>query len=131
MEKSGVWSNRVVCTAAIFAGFGVAHLIDDFLSGVPAEFNLSNPGAQVLGLVFFVALTGLIALAARGSRSTYMGLVIIGLLLAAADTTKHIPEMLETGTYRSGLPSMAFAIGLILSGLTTALVSYMAWRHAR
>jgi hypothetical protein len=120
-----------VCVAAIFAGFGVAHLIDDFLAGVPAEFNLSNPAAQILGLAFFVALTGLIALAARGSRPSYLGLVIIGLLLAVADTTKHVPEMLEMNPYRSGMPSTVFAIGLILSGLTTALVSYTAWRNAR
>jgi O-antigen ligase len=128
MDKQRTWSNRVVCTAAVFAGFGVAHLIDDFLFGVPAEFHLSNPASQVLGLPFFVALTGLIALAARGSRASYAGLIVIGLLLAAADTTRHIPEMLRAGPYRSGLPSMAFAGGLILSGLTTAAVAYAAWR---
>jgi uncharacterized membrane protein len=63
------WSNRVVAVSSIFAGFGAAHLIDDFLYGVPAEFNLTNPPTQFLALAFFIALTGLIALAARGRRA--------------------------------------------------------------
>ncbi len=36
------WSNRVIVVSSIFAGFGAAHLIDDFLFGVPAEFNLTT-----------------------------------------------------------------------------------------
>jgi hypothetical protein len=129
MKDNRTWSNRVVCTAAVFAGFCAAHLIDDFLYGVPAEFHLSNTTSQVLGLAFFVALTGLIALAARGSRQSYLGLVVIGLLLAAADTTKHVPEMLAPGPYRSGW-SVVFSLGLIVSGLATAAVSYGARRGA-
>lgn len=123
------WSNRVIVVSSIFAGFGVAHLIDDFLFGVPAEFNLSNPPTQFLALAFFVALTGLIALAARGTRASYQGLITIGLLLALADTLKHIPEIVGSVSYRSGTASMVFAIGLIVSGLATALVSWFALRQ--
>ena len=47
------WSNRVVVVSSIFAEFGAAHLNDDFLYGVPAEFNLSNPPTQFLALAFF------------------------------------------------------------------------------
>jgi len=126
-----VWSNRVVLAASIFAGFGVAHLIDDFLFGVPAEFNLSNEAAQVLGLAFFAALTGLAALAGRGSRQSYVGFMVIGTLLAVADVLKHLPEILRSGSWRSGLASETFSIGLIVSGLTVALVSYLAWREGR
>ena len=126
-----VWSNRVVLAASIFVGFGVAHLIDDFLFGVPAEFNLSNQAAQVLGLAFFAALTGLAALAGRGSRRSYVGFMVIGTLLAVADVLKHVPEMLRAGPWRAGLASEVFSIGLIVSGLTVALVSYLAWRQGR
>lgn len=117
--------------AAVFAGFGVAHLIDDFLYGVPAEFNLSEVASQVMGWAFFVALTGLIALAARGNRRSYVGLIIIGTLLALADTLKHIPEMVGVEVYRSGFFSVVFSLGLIVSGLGTAVVSYVAWRSSR
>jgi len=123
------WSNRVVVVSSIFAGFGVAHLIDDFMYGVPAEFNLSNPPTQFLALAFFAALTGLIALAARGRRAGYRGLITIGLLLALADTLRHVPEILGSVTFRSGEASMIFAMGLIVSGLVMASVAWLALRH--
>jgi hypothetical protein len=128
MADNQAWSNRVVLAASIFAGFGVAHLIDDFLYGVPAEFNLSNEAAQVLGLAFFAALTGLAALAGRGSRKSYLGFTIIGGLLALADVLKHLPEILRVGPWRSGLASGTFSIGLIVSGVVVAVISYLAWR---
>ncbi|MGB2896834.1 MAG: hypothetical protein WBB65_11800 [Anaerolineales bacterium] len=123
------WSDRVVAVSSIFAGFGAAHLIDDFLCGVPAEFNLANPPTQFLALAFFVALTGLIALAARGTRASYQGLITIGLLLALADTLKHIPEIVGSTSYRSGTASIVFSLGLIVSGLVTALVAWLALRR--
>lgn len=126
-----MWGNCVVAVASIFAGFGVAHLVDDFLYGVPAEFNLTVVASQVMGWAFFAALTGLIAMASRGSRRSYAGLMIVGTLLALADTLKHVPEMIRVEVYRSGLSSQGFAIGLIASGLGTAVVSYGAWRSSR
>ncbi len=123
------WSNRVIVVSSIFAGFGVAHLIDDFLFGVPAEFNLTNPPTQFLALAFFVALTGLIALAARGTRASYQGLITIGLLPALADTLKHPPEIVGSETIRSGAASIFFSVGLIVSGLATAAVAWLALRQ--
>ena len=130
MNHSQKWSNRVVCVASLFAGCGAAHLIDDFLYGVPAEFHMTNESAQVLGMLFFVALIGLIALAGRGSRQSYVGLIVIGLLLAASDLTKHVPEMVSITPYRSTL-SQGLIIGLIVSGLATAAVSYAALRATK
>ena len=124
-----LWSNRVIVVSSIFAGFGVAHLIDDFLFGVPAEFNLSHPPTQFLAFAFFVALTGLIALAARGTRASYQGLITIGLLLALADTLKHLPEIIGSVTFRSGAASIFFSVGLIISGLVMAAVAELALRH--
>ena len=124
-----LWSNRVIVVSSIFAGFGVAHLIDDFLFGVPAEFNLLNPPTQFLAMAFFVALTGLIALAARGTRASYQGLITIGLLLALADTLYHVPEIAGSVNFRSGAASTFFAIGLIVSGLVMAAVAWLALRH--
>lgn len=123
------WSNRVIVVSSIFAGFGVAHLIDDFLFGVPAEFNLSNPPTQFLALAFFVALTGLIALAARGTRASYQGLITIGLLLALADTLKHLPEVIGSVNFRSGAASIFFSVGLIIAGLAMAAVAWLALQH--
>ena len=42
MSQSQRWRNRVVIAAVLLTGFGAAHLIDDFLYGIPADFGLSN-----------------------------------------------------------------------------------------
>lgn len=80
-------------------------------------------------MAFFVALTGLIALAARGSRASYQGLITIGLLLALADTLYHVPEIVGSVTFRSGVASIFFSVGLIISGLVVAAVAWLALRH--
>jgi hypothetical protein len=40
MDEKRRWSNRVVIAAILLTGFGAAHLIDDFLYGIPAELGL-------------------------------------------------------------------------------------------
>lgn len=124
-QQQQLWSNRVTLLAALFAGFGAAHLIDDFIYGVPTEVGLPNDLTQVLALTFFVALTGLTALAARGSRQSYLGFITIGTLLALAELLKHIPEIKAVSSYRSGFWSVAFVWGVFFTGVAVALT---AWR---
>lgn len=131
-ERTGRWrADLAVVAAALLGGFGAAHLIDDFLYGVPAEFNLAAPTAQVLAFVFFVAFTGLAARVGQGRRVGYLGLAIIGILLAVADSTKHLVEMAEPGPYRSGWVSEALVVGLIASGLLAGLAGLLAWSGTR
>ena len=54
MSQSQRWSNRVVIAAVLLTGFGAAHLIDDFLYGIPADFGLSNEFGQFLAVVYFI-----------------------------------------------------------------------------
>jgi hypothetical protein len=68
-EKDLRRSNRVVCASIVVAGVGAAHLIDDFLYGVPAEFGLTDPPAQVLAVIFFALLARLRRSAGAGSFS--------------------------------------------------------------
>jgi hypothetical protein len=122
--------DRLLVSASLFVGFAAAHLIDEFLFDAPAEFHLSETTAQILSLVFVAALAGLVALAGRGSRTSYLGLVIIGSVIAAADVAKHGAEMAQPGPWRSGVVSEFLAIGLVLSGSLTAVLAYGQWRRA-
>ena len=131
MDQNHVWSNRVVGVAAIMVGFAVAHLIDDFLYGVPGDFGLTDPPVQALAGVLFAILAVLIALAARGRAAGFLGTACFGAFLFAADTAKHVDEVLFDHPYRAGLISKAFEVGLMLSGLALAVVSYAAWRSTR
>jgi hypothetical protein len=125
------WSNRVVCAGVAVTALGAAHLIEDFLYAVPADFGLTDPAAQVLAVIFFALLAGLLALSARGRPTGYLGLLGLGAFLTAADTAKHIDEILYDTPYRAGLFSKGLEVALILSSLTLAVISYLAWRSTR
>ena len=123
-------ADRLLVCVSLFVGFAAAHLIDEFLFGAPAEFHLSEAVTEMLSLAFVAALAGLVALAGRGSRTSYLGLMIIGSVIAAADLAKHGAEMAQPGPWRSGVVSAFLAIGLVLSGSLTAVLAYGQWRRA-
>jgi hypothetical protein len=130
-SSSSRWSNRVVIAAILLAGFGAAHLIDDFLYGIPASFGLSNEVSQVLAVFYFIVTSLLLVLAARGSKAGYIGNLVLGLFLLLADMLKHGSEGLFSGQWRSGLFSQGLAFGLMLSAIGLVIVSYAAWKNAR
>jgi hypothetical protein len=125
------WSNRVVTAGVVVTALGAAHLIEDFLYGVPADFGLTETVAQVLAAMFFALLGGFLTLAARERPAGYLGLLGIGAFLTAADTAKHIDEILFDSPYRAGLFSKVLELALILGSLTLAVTSHLAWRSAR
>ena len=131
MNQSKKWSNRVVVAAILLTGFGAAHLIDDFLYGVPADFGLSNETGQVLAVIYFIITSLLLVLAAWGNKAGYIGNMVLGLFLLLADMLKHGSEGLFSGPWRSGLFSRSLAFGLMLTSIGLVVVSYGAWRQAR
>jgi hypothetical protein len=130
MSLSKKWSNRVVVAAILLAGFGAAHLIDDFLYGIPADFGLSNEFSQVLAVIYFMITSLLLVLAARGNKAGYIGNMVLGLFLLLADMLKHGSEGLFSGPWRSGLFSRSLAFGLMLTSISLVVVSYGAWQYA-
>jgi hypothetical protein len=131
MDQAKKWSDRVVVAAILLAGFGAAHLIDDFLYGVPADFGLSNEVSQVLAVIYFILTSLLLVLAARGNKAGYIGNMGLGLFLLLADMLKHGSEGLFSGPWRSGLFSRSLAFGLMFTSIGLVVVSYGAWQHAR
>jgi hypothetical protein len=131
MNDDKKWSDRVVVAAVLLAGFGAAHLIDDFLYGVPADFGLSNQFSQVLAVIYFIITSLLLVLAARGIKAGYIGNLVLGAFLLLADMLKHGTEGLFSGPWRNGLFSRSLAFGVMLTSIGLIVVSYGAWRHAR
>ena len=109
--------------------FAVPHFVDDFLYGMPAEFGLTNPQAQVLGGLFFGAMAGILVLAGRGSRAGMCGSIAVGLLLAAAVLLRHVGPILKPGPYWGGVLSELSIIGLGASSLGWAITSFVALRR--
>ena len=126
--KPSKWHSPAIVSAVAFAAFSAVHLIDDFLYDVPLEFHLSVPITLLLALAYMAALVGLVAAAAGGSRTGYLGLAIAGLLIALAQLLKSAPEILEPGPWHSATASQLAAMGLGLSAAATTFFSFLAWR---
>jgi hypothetical protein len=125
------WHKPTIVFAVAFAGFSATHLIDDFLANVPLEFNLTVPVTLLLALAYMIALVGLVAAASSHSRTGYLGLAIVGLLISSAQFAKSLPEMLLPGPWRLGLSSELHAVGLTISGVLMMITSFLAWREGR
>jgi hypothetical protein len=103
------------------AFFSIPHLIDDFLFGIPAEFGISVHLAQVLAGVFIVIYLGILVLLARGKKSGLYSAMGMGGFLALAGILKHLPRILQPGSYWSGWFSEFLILGMILFGLALLL----------
>jgi len=124
-------SNRVVASGVVMVGFAVPHFVDDFLYGIPDEFGLTNPQAQVMGGVFFAALVLALIMAGRGVRAGYYAACGFGVLLVAAAVLRHLEGILAPEPYWGGLVSEGSILGLIASGLALAAFSVQALRVLR
>ena len=124
------WHWPSIISAVAFAGFSAVHLIDDFISDIPREFNLTIPVTEFLALAYMVALVGLIAAASHRSPTGYLGLAIAGLLISITQLTKSVPEILRPGPWREGLSSELLAAGLAVSAVLTMVAGFLAWRPA-
>jgi hypothetical protein len=128
---SGAIHTALLVAGVAFVGFSAAHLIDEFLWGAPQEFHLAVGTTLILALLFVTALAGLLVGAAMRRPTSIFGLGLIGALIAVADMSKHGPEIIAAGPWRSGSLSVLLAAGLTLSAVLTAAFGFLAWRSLR
>lgn len=121
----------MVGTGIVMVVFAYPHLVDDFLFGIPAEFGLSNPQAQVLVGIFTVLLFVLVAGAAREKRWAYAGTAFIGGFLSLAIILRHLPKMLLPEPYWSGAFSETLIWGLLVTSFSLMVLSLLGLRRTR
>ena len=124
MQNKSKWSNVVIAFGLVMVLFAAPHLIDDFLFGVPAEFGLSVHLTQVLAGIFSVIYMGILVLLAQGKTSGLFSAMGMGGFLALAGMLKHLPRILQPGSYWSGWFSEFLILGLILFGLAVLLAGF-------
>jgi xanthine/uracil permease len=122
------WPVWVVGAAALMIGVSIAHVLEDFVYGIPARFGIEiAPAAALLGLAYLIHIV-LVALAGRGHIVGYLGNLAAGVLWLAAVIIDHLGEILFVSPYRAGFLSKSFEVGLMISALALAMVSLAAWR---
>jgi len=128
---AGATHTALLVAGVAFVGFSAAHLIDEFLWSAPQEFHLAVGPTLILALLFVTALAGLLVGAAMHRLASTFGLALIGALIAVADISKHGPEIIAAGAWRSGPLSVLLAAGLTLSAALAAVFGFLAWRSLR
>ena len=93
---------------------------------IPAEFGLTNQGAQILSGWFSVILVLTFVLVSRGRRGGYYSSAFLGAFLALAVILRHIPRILQPGPYWSIWFSEVLIYGIGVSGIVLLVFSIIA-----
>jgi len=120
--------NQVLINGVILSSVAIPHLIDDFLFGIPEEFDLTNIQTQIMAGIFTAVLVVVFSLVARGHRWDLIAAGFLGGFLALAGTLKHVPLILQSGPYWSGVFSEVLIWALIVSGISLVIVTIRATR---
>jgi hypothetical protein len=115
--------SRLAWVSSVTFLFTIPHSIEDFTDGIAQRFGLSVLVAAVgLGIAFAVQVWSTAALDWRPTLARWL-LLLIGLLWVIGALADHVPDLLNA-TWRSGAPSKALVVGIILSqALVVALSS--------
>ncbi len=116
---------RLAWVSSITFLFTIPHSIEDFTNGIAQRFGLAVLTAAVgLGIAFAVQVWATAALDWRPAMARWL-LLAIGLVWVVGALADHVPDLLSA-TWRTGVPSKALVVGIILS---QALMIVLAGRE--
>lgn len=117
-------------TPALFAGFGVAHLSDDILFGVPEESYMSRTDGPAVGAGLLRGPHRFDRPGGPGHPGQLSGADPDRVLARRGRHPANGPEIPQAGSFHSEPWSAVFSIGLVISGLILAGTAYGALRHS-
>jgi hypothetical protein len=130
-ERRQKRSNWVIALATLLIGVSIAHVLEDFVYGIPARFGFEvAPAAALVGLAYAGHVV-LVVLAARDHVLGYLGNLGAGVIWLVAAGVDHLGEVLFATNYRAGLISKGFEVGLMLSAIGLVASSFASWRSRR
>jgi hypothetical protein len=100
----------------------VPHAIEDATLGVPQRFGLSPVAAGWLLGLFVSVQIGTAVAALEGRRWGAPGMVLVGVVWAAAALIDH-PGAFQTGSFRAGLSSRVWVWAIVILQSAVAFVA--------
>ena len=114
--------SRLAWASTVTFLFTIPHSIEDFTYGIAQRFGFSVLTAAVgLGLVFTAQVWATAALDWKARLSRWL-LFLIGLSWVFGALGDHVPDLINA-SWRSGLPSKALVVGIILSQAWVVILS--------
>ncbi len=123
--------SRLAWVSSVTFLFTIPHSIEDFTNGIAQRFGLTVLTAAVgLGIAFAAQVWATAALDWRPTLARWL-LLVIGLFWVIGAVADHVPDLLNA-SWRSGVPSKALVIGIIVSqALVVALAGRELWSMGR
>jgi hypothetical protein len=121
--------SRLAWASSVTFLFTLPHSIEDFTNGIAQRFGLSVLLAAVgLGIALAVQVWATAALEWKPTLARWL-LLVIALFWVIGALGDHVPDLLNP-TWRSGVPSKALVVGIILSQAVVAALSGMElWKR--
>jgi hypothetical protein len=106
--------SRLAWVSSVTFLFTIPHTIEDFTNGIAQRFGLSIlVAAAGLGIAFAVQAWATAALDWRPPLARWL-LLLIGVTWVIGALADHVPDLIGA-TWRSGVPSKALVVGIIVS----------------
>jgi len=123
--------SRLAWVSSVSFLFTVPHSIEDFASGIAQRFGLSELTAGVsLGVVMAAQVWATAALGWKPRPARWL-LLVNGLFWVIGALADHLGDLFDP-TWRSGLPSQALVLGIIVSQASVAaLAGLELWDRRR
>ena len=125
------WRTRVVFFAWLLFFFNLPHTLEDFATGMPAKEGIPMPLlAMVISLLISLQALGLYWLGQKKRKGLFVQLGI-GLFWPIASGLAQLSTIIAEGaSYRSGLISIFYVVGLIVVGILLCISSIIALRYS-
>jgi hypothetical protein len=127
------WRLWVVFFALLLFFFNIPHTLEDFATGMPAKEGIPTPLlALVISILISLQALGLFWLGQNQRKGLFV-LLVIGLFWPIASGLAQLPAIIAEGTsYRFGLISIFYVVGLILVGILLSISSIISlWSGSR
>ena len=131
IDVSLKWRTRVVFFAWLLFFFNLPHTLEDFATGMPAKEGIPMPLlAMVISLLISLQALGLYWLGQKKRKGLFVQLGI-GLFWPIASGLAQLSTIIAEGaSYRSGLISIFYVVGLIVVGILLCISSIIALRYS-
>lgn len=123
------WRLRVVFFAWLLFFFNIPHTLEDFATGMPAKEGIPTPLlALVISILISLQALGLFWLGQKQRKGLFVQLGV-GIFWPIASGVARLPTIIAEGaSYRSGLISILYVVGLIVVGILLCISSIIALR---
>lgn len=123
-------STRIALISILLLFFTIPHTLEDFASGEPGKAGIPAPLISlVVSVMFGLQALGLYWLGQNRRRGLWVQLVVGGFWPLAAGLAQ-LPAILSQPTYRSGLISVAYVVGILVAGILLLVFSALGLRDS-